>query len=98
MTIFLLALLEKRRAVGKAAGRRAILDWLATLLSMSLVTGRRFVEETTHLHLAGRHRVSVHVPLAPSGRGEESGSVPDFSVSESENFDHFLDHEIDPAS
>ena len=40
----------------------------------------------------------LHVPLAPSDRGEESGSVPDFSVSESENFDHFLDREIDPAS
>ena len=26
----------------------------------------------------------LHVPLAPSDRGEESGSVPDFSVSESE--------------
>ena len=98
MTIFLLALLEKRRVVGKAAGWRAILDWLATLLSMSLVTGRRFVEETTHLPLVGRHRVFRHVPLAPSDRREESGSVPDFSVSESEIFDHFLDREIDPGS
>ena len=40
----------------------------------------------------------LHVPLAPSDRGEESGSVPDFSVSESENFDHFLDRESDAAS
>ena len=40
----------------------------------------------------------LHFPLAPSDCGEESGSVPDFSASESENFDHFLDREIDPAS
>ena len=93
MTIFLLALLEKRRAVGKAAGRRAILDWLATLLSMSLVTGRRFVEETINLPLVGRHRVFMFPLLLPTA--EKS---LDFSVSESENFDHFLDREIDPAS
>ena len=66
MTIFLLVLLEKRRAMGKAAGRRAILDWLATLLSMSLATGRRFVEETAHLPLVGRHRVFLFPLLRPT--------------------------------
>ena len=47
---------------------------------------------------SGGMSLCLHVLLAPSDRGEESGSVPDFSVSESENFDHFLDREIDPAS